>query len=145
MEGVGRRGAPVHRGTWFHLWPSCFAIQLGVQMGPQQMHTALRFVDNGGLAGGAAKLWAAAAAYAARHGLLPTLATVPLLARARSAPAGWDIRGPAHRVWRGEREVRALAAGKDAGSQAAIQSLVYHAHKFDEEYGRKTLSDVTPQ
>lgn len=60
------------------------------------------------------------------------------------ALAGWDIRGAAHRLWRGERELRRLTAGKDAGSQAAIQALLYHAKQFDKQYGPKTIQDVTP-
>lgn len=103
MEGVGRRGAPVHRGKWFHLWPSCFAIQLGVQMGPQHMHTALRFVDNGG--------WQAALLSCGPQlpRMRPGTGFSPLLQLCRSSPA------PAPRLQGGTSGGRRTACGGGSG------------------------------
>lgn len=50
---------------------------------------------------------------------------------------GWNVRGAAQRVWNGERSFEALAKGKDAGSAAAIQALLFHAIRNDAQYGSR--------
>lgn len=50
---------------------------------------------------------------------------------------GWDVRGAAHRIWRGERDAEALLAGKDSGSANAIKAILFHATANDRKYGGK--------
>ncbi|KAL4418994.1 hypothetical protein ABPG77_000859 [Micractinium sp. CCAP 211/92] len=52
---------------------------------------------------------------------------------------GWDIRGPARRIWSGERSLATLTAGKDAGSREAIKAVLFHAVQNDKKYGHKVL------
>lgn len=44
-------------------------------------------------------------------------------------------------IWRGERDAKKLAKGKDAGSSAAVQSLIFHAKNFDDAHGTKVYRD----
>lgn len=51
---------------------------------------------------------------------------------------GWDVRGPVHRVWAGERDAASLVQGKDEGSQAAVSSILRHVRQLDADFGFKT-------
>lgn len=51
---------------------------------------------------------------------------------------GWDVRGPVRRIWDGERSLVALQRGKDAGSQEAIKTILFHAVQNDNKYGKRT-------
>ena len=53
---------------------------------------------------------------------------------------GWDIRGAAHLLWRGERDPERLAGGKDPGTSRAIRRLLFHARKFDDQRGKKVIA-----
>ena len=44
-------------------------------------------------------------------------------------------------IWRGERDAKKLTKGKDAGSAAAVQSLIFHAKKYDDTHGKKVHRD----
>lgn len=51
--------------------------------------------------------------------------------------AGWDVRGGVIRLWAGERELDALIAKKDLGSQIALQTILSFARKFEGDFGKK--------
>lgn len=51
--------------------------------------------------------------------------------------AGFNVRGAVHRVWQGERSLRALQAGMDLGSQLVMQAIVAFALINDRQYGGK--------
>jgi hypothetical protein len=51
----------------------------------------------------------------------------------------WDIRGPLAKLWAGERSEGVLTRGKEGGSKAAVQALLFHAKLLDIEYGKKTM------
>lgn len=55
--------------------------------------------------------------------------------------AGWDLRGAALSIWSGERKASRLTRGKDPGSSAAIQSLLFHALKYDTAHGKKVMGE----
>lgn len=52
--------------------------------------------------------------------------------------AGWDIRGPVHKIWAGQRDYQALRVGIDPGSSDAIKAVLRHALEYDKQYGLKT-------
>jgi hypothetical protein len=54
-----------------------------------------------------------------------------------SCGAGFDVRGAVHRIWRGERSLKALQAGKDQGSRLVVQAIVAFALIMDKKYGGK--------
>lgn len=50
---------------------------------------------------------------------------------------GWDVRGPVARIWKGERSLQSLVDGKDPGTKAAIQSLLYHTKQYEKLFQLK--------
>ena len=48
------------------------------------------------------------------------------------------MRGGVTRLWAGDRNLDALIAQKDLGTQIALQTILNFAEKFEDDFGKKT-------